>query len=358
MGALCSGSLTPDEKEAHKMNKLIEQGLIKDRQRLREETKLLLLGSGESGKSTIFKQMKIISLMKGFTKEELENYKIAIIDNAVSQMKILIEAANAKKRSFDSDKNLATAQRIDSMMIDSGGWDLLLAEDITALWNDSTIRAVHEERDPLYQLAESAPYFFENISRFVQRDFVPTFKDVLLCRVKTSGIEEATFDFEDISFKMLDVGGQRSERRKWIHCFEGVTAIIFCVAMSEYDQTLREDPTKNRMEESLALWDEISNSQWFAKTAFILFLNKLDLFKAKIRKVDMKVTFPDYTGGCKKKNGKAYVKKIFLQKVHEKEQSEIFPHFTVAVDTNNVSKIFKGVRTTILKGILGDTFTF
>mgnify|MGYP001039027758 CR=1 FL=1 len=50
------------------------------------------------------------------------------------------------------------------------------------------------------------------------------------------------------------------------------------------------------MEESLALWEEISNSQWFAKTAFILFLNKLDLFKAKIRKVDMKVTFPDYTG--------------------------------------------------------------
>lgn len=118
----------------------------------------------------------------------------------------------------------------------------------------------------------------------------------------------------------MQPSGQRSERRKWIHCFEGVTAIIFCVAMSEYDQTLREDPTKviwmlwcatpsqhtslshphtqNRMEESLALWEEISNSQWFAKTAFILFLNKLDLFKAKIKKVDMKVTFPDYTGIC------------------------------------------------------------
>jgi len=41
--------------------------------------------------------------------------------------------------------------------------------------------------------------------------------------------------------RMFDVGGQRSERKKWIHCFEGVTAIIFIVAMSEYDLMLAED---------------------------------------------------------------------------------------------------------------------
>lgn len=41
--------------------------------------------------------------------------------------------------------------------------------------------------------------------------------------------------------RMFDVGGQRSERKKWIHCFEGVTAIIFCVALSDYDLVLAED---------------------------------------------------------------------------------------------------------------------
>lgn len=40
--------------------------------------------------------------------------------------------------------------------------------------------------------------------------------------------------------RMVDVGGQRSERRKWIHCFENVTSIIFLVALSEYDQILFE----------------------------------------------------------------------------------------------------------------------
>ena len=48
---------------------------------------------------------------------------------------------------------------------------------------------------------------------------------------------------------MFDVGGQRSERKKWIHCFEGVTAIIFCVALSDYDLVLAEDEEMVRYEE-------------------------------------------------------------------------------------------------------------
>jgi guanine nucleotide-binding protein subunit alpha len=40
---------------------------------------------------------------------------------------------------------------------------------------------------------------------------------------------------------MFDVGGQRSERKKWIHCFEAVNSIMFCVSLSEYDQVLLEE---------------------------------------------------------------------------------------------------------------------
>lgn len=47
-------------------------------------------------------------------------------------------------------------------------------------------------------------------------------------------------------FRMVDVGGQRSERRKWIHCFENVTSIMFLVALSEYDQVLVESDNEVR----------------------------------------------------------------------------------------------------------------
>jgi len=95
---------------------------------------------------------------------------------------------------------------------------------------------------------------------------------------------------------MFDVGGQRSERKKWIHCFENVTAIVFLVAISEYDQVLVEDETVNRMQEALTLFDSICNSRWFVKTSIILFLNKIDLFKEKLTKSPMGKYFPDYNG--------------------------------------------------------------
>lgn len=119
---------------------------------------------------------------------------------------------------------------------------------------------------------------------------------------------------------MFDVGGQRSERKKWIHCFENVTSIIFCVALSEYDQVLLEeskqvnfffffplwrligrcniaDSIKNRMMESLVLFDSVVNSRWFKRTSIVLFLNKVDLFRQKLPRSPLNNYFPDYSGG-------------------------------------------------------------
>jgi GTPase SAR1 family protein len=81
---------------------------------------------------------------------------------------------------------------------------------------------------------------------------------------------------------MVDVGGQRNERRKWIHCFEDVTAIIFVAALSEYDQVLEEDNETNRMVESLKLFEDTINNDWFNRKPIILFLNKVDIFEKKL----------------------------------------------------------------------------
>ena len=112
------------------------------------------------------------------------------------------------------------------------------------------------------------------------------------------------------------MGGQRSERRKWIHCFENVTSIIFLVALSEYDQILFEsdnevrnttsDPEiiltstcfQNRMEESKALFKTIITYPWFQHSSVILFLNKKDLLEDKIMYSHLQDYFPEYDGEC------------------------------------------------------------
>jgi guanine nucleotide-binding protein G(i) subunit alpha len=95
---------------------------------------------------------------------------------------------------------------------------------------------------------------------------------------------------------MVDVGGQRNERRKWIHVFDSVTAIIYVTSLSEYDMVLEEDETMNRMRESMLLFDEICNCRYFKDTSIIIFFNKSDIFADKIKTTDLAVCFPDYTG--------------------------------------------------------------
>lgn len=108
--------------------------------------------------------------------------------------------------------------------------------------------------------------FFNEVLRIGGPKYLPTETDVLRARAKTVGIKETRFNMGQLSWvlvaathfdtshphpriHMFDVGGQRSERRKWIHCFESVTSIIFCTALSEYDQVLLEE--KNQVHLSL-----------------------------------------------------------------------------------------------------------
>src|ERR1700759_3589679 len=83
--------------------------------------------------------------------------------------------------------------------------------------------------------------FFVDLDRLFIKEFIPTDQDVLRARLRTTGITETVFDLGSLQYRMFDVGGQRSERKKWIHCFENVNALMFLVAISGYDQCLAED---------------------------------------------------------------------------------------------------------------------
>ncbi|KAI2659072.1 Guanine nucleotide-binding protein G(i) subunit alpha-2 [Labeo rohita] len=196
------------------------------------------------------------------------------------------------------------------------------------------------------------------MDRIGKADYIPTQQDVLRTRVKTTGIVETHFTFKDLHFKMFDVGGQRSERKKWIHCFEGVTAIIFCVAMSAYDLVLAEDEEMNRMHESMKLFDSICNNKWFTETSIILFLNKKDLFEQKITRSPLSICFPEYAGDNNYDEAAEYIRTKFEDLNKKKETKEIYPHFTCATDTKNVQFVFDAVTDVIIKNNLKDCGLF
>lgn len=185
--------------------------------------------------------------------------------------------------------------------------------------------------------------YFDNIVRIAAPDYMPNDQDVLRSRVKTTGITETTFIIGDLTYRMFDVGGQRSERKKWIHCFENVTTILFLVAISEYDQLLFEDETVNRMQEALTLFDSICNSRWFIKTSIILFLNKIDRFKEKLPVSPMKNYFPDYEGGDDYAAACDYILNRFVS-LNQHETKQIYTHFTCATDTTQIRFVMAAVN--------------
>lgn len=84
-------------------------------------------------------------------------------------------------------------------------------------------------------------YYFSDIDRLFEPQYQPHEQDIVQCRARTIGITETTFQLKDHEMLMVDVGGQKSERRKWIHCFQDVTSILFLVSLSGFDQCLVED---------------------------------------------------------------------------------------------------------------------
>ena len=85
--------------------------------------------------------------------------------------------------------------------------------------------------------------YYNSIDRLFAPGYLPTDQDVLRSRLRTTGITETLFELGQLNYQMFDVGGQRSERKKWVHCFEGVHCLMFVAALSGYDQCLVEDKT-------------------------------------------------------------------------------------------------------------------
>ncbi|ETE70440.1 Guanine nucleotide-binding protein G(z) subunit alpha, partial [Ophiophagus hannah] len=363
-----------EEKEAARRSRRIDRHLRSESQRQRREIKLLLLGTSNSGKSTIVKQMKIIH-SGGFNLEACKEYKPLIIYNAIDSLTRIIRALASLKIEFHNPDRAYDAVQLFALTGPAESKGEITPELLGVmkrLWADPGVQECFR-RSNEYHLEDNAAYYLNDLDRIAALDYIPTVEDILRSRDMTTGIVENKFTFKELTFKMVDVGGQRSERKKWIHCFEGVTAIIFCVELSGYDLKLYEDNQtdaddksmlcsgclmflhpfpQSRMAESLRLFDSICNNNWFINTSLILFLNKKDLLAEKIRRIPLTVCFPEYKGQNTYEEAAVYIQRQFEDLNRNKETKEIYSHFTCATDTSNIQFVFDAVTDVIIQNNL------
>ncbi|XP_065167342.1 guanine nucleotide-binding protein G(s) subunit alpha [Atheta coriaria] len=351
-----------DSREKKRISDRINKQLKMDKQVYRATHRLLLLGAGESGKSTIVKQMRILHV-HGFSDSEkwrkIEDIKknirdaIITISGAMSTLSPPVQLEHPENQTrVDWIQDCATGPDFD--------YPPEFYDHTEALWKDKGIQATFE-RSNEYQLIDCAKYFLDRVDIIKQPDYKPSEQDILRCRVLTSGIFETRFQVDKINFHMFDVGGQRDERRKWIQCFNDVTAIIFVTACSSYNMVLREDPSQNRLRESLELFKSIWNNRWLRTISVILFLNKQDLLAEKIKagKSKLEDYFSDFQayqipGDAPNDanedplvvKAKYFIRDEFLRISTASGEGKhyCYPHFTCAVDTENIKRVFNDCR--------------
>ncbi|KAJ6477821.1 guanine nucleotide-binding protein alpha subunit [Mycena vitilis] len=159
-------------------------------------------------------------------------------------------------------------------------------DDIIALWADPDVRALLHTTG--MRVEDTPGFFLSDTARITSRDYVPSDTDVVRARLRTLGVQEWRIMLEQNNsfgseWVIYDVGGSRSMRHAWLPYFDAIDAIIFLAPISCFDERLAEDPTVNRLEDTLHLWRAIVSSPLLKKTTLVVFLNKCDLLKRKLQ---------------------------------------------------------------------------
>lgn len=430
MGCVASKEQSSDAalSQARLTDRYISQALAQS-QKHKKQSKILLLGTGESGKSTVLKQLRILH-RNGFSQAEKQHYsQIIWLDTVHCMAKLVVEARRKRiglacdganlelrkardvllqyqKQLLDDpdyqkvgseylEKYLASLEyvreqkstgEVEEFDYENTEFDentiatdstspvleghisgfiskttvastisrLEAAQAIGKLWSlDPGIKQIYARRNE-FQMESNADYFFEDVGRVSEDGYLASNNDILKARIKTTGITETSFRIQGQDFKILDAGGQRSERRKWLRSFEDVTAILFVLAVSEYDQVLYEDSKVNRMQEAMVLFKALVNSKWFHDTPFILFLNKTDTFSQKIQSSSIRSHLPDYTGReGNYQDGMEYIENTFRS--FNKTKKPIYMHRTCATDTDSMKFVLAAVTDLFIRDNLRAT---
>jgi len=331
-----SGPIAPpeDKNEVKKEEKMI---------------RLLLLGAGDVGKSTFMRQIRYL-YGKPLEPAELTKFSSILPDNCLSSMKSLLHGAITHE--FKIPKKL---KKNIQAIIDATQLDAAAATSIAAVWCEDAMKELYEKRSELrIQVSSCADYYFDNAERFASDTFVASKEDVFRCKLKTTGTQELKFEIDGGLFSITDVGGQRSERRKWLYVFSGVRAVIFFAALDEYDLFLEEDEQANRFNESVELFRLISSTEFLKNSSWILFMNKSDILKEKLKRYPINKFFHDVD----EKDGKDfdyvvnYLRTKFVKSW--KGQTELFHFVTCNIDTDITQKTFKSVHAMLVQDALKD----
>ncbi|XP_064105886.1 guanine nucleotide-binding protein G(s) subunit alpha-like [Macrobrachium nipponense] len=368
-------------------SKEIEKQISNWSKEYKKAIKILLLGAGESGKTTIIKQMKIIHI-SGFSSEEKKEKADDIRSNVLEAITTLIKNMARMNIQLGLAENEESANFIRSINKEDFTFSQEFYSHVEKLWRDRGVQEVYSRHNE-FQLIDCSKYFLDKVEVVRLPDYEPSIQDILHSRRRTTDIQKIEFEVKvprkygggSLNFWVFDVGGQRGERKKWIQVFDGIQAVLFLVASSCFDSVIEEDEETNRLQESINIFKSVWASRFLKDSGFIVFLNKQDILREKIVHQQKSIAkyFPEYddykldsrdrvpTEDEEYLRTRCFIRDKFMdiasqpvqwegKKVtpgmpalpNDKKKGECYCHFTTATDTNNVKLVFDDVHNMII----------
>ncbi|VDN56137.1 unnamed protein product, partial [Dracunculus medinensis] len=232
-------------------------------------------GAAESGKSTVFEQIRNF-YNQDYTEFEFLHRKTFIFENIFASMRAILDFMKSEDVQFANSHNqvISFIKPFPLIYLSFSSDQLRALKD---LWNDEAVQKVYERRAE-FNLNDSTKYFFDSLDRINSSDFVPTPRDLIMAYCPTTGIQSISFAID---------------RKKWNTTYDDVRAVLFCIAVSEYDQTMTEDGVTNRLHDALSLLEHTCAEPKLQSALFFIFLNEIDVLAEKLTKVPLKQCLPD-----------------------------------------------------------------
>ncbi|XXQ39000.1 G-protein alpha subunit [Plasmodiophora brassicae] len=370
----------------------VDEQIAAERAKAEKQRLIVLLGCGESGKSTLFKTLKqihhiahsphdrhvwresIMAMLANDTMTIVRGAALPSVAAAITgsadqplvwsdKVSAILQGASLStllaRKPFPPEGDASSSANVDPVAPDGQLWADAL-DVIRLIWNDPLTAKLLEVRH-LMQLGDHCEYFFGQLDTIAKPGWEPTDDDIVRARIKTTGIIEQEIEFDGNVLRMVDVGGQRSERKKWLHNdrpisqFEKASVVIFVVSLAEYDVMCYEDNNVPRWLESFRVFQDICRSPALRNARIVIFFNKMDLLEKKLAARPFSKYVTDYIG-----NGSADSVCRFMAAKYTNAGQACFAelgdapgkrtlstYFTTAISGDDVQKVFESVRDTV-----------
>eukprot|EP00475_Leptophrys_vorax_P027157 TRINITY_DN3870_c0_g1_i5.p1 TRINITY_DN3870_c0_g1~~TRINITY_DN3870_c0_g1_i5.p1 ORF type:complete len:410 (-),score=81.73 TRINITY_DN3870_c0_g1_i5:95-1324(-) len=260
-----------------------------------EYKKTLCLGAGEQGKRVFF--LSCLNYFEGINEKSRLEYAHSIIQYILYSFETLAHIINnshhlASKLSESSQAfpPIALQAARDHDQHDVNPSEEYFRKALEFTQDPAFKEIIRFENFRSFQVLESfwydvVPILHKYAPLFTgSSTYIPDVQDVLFTRIRTTGIIEAKFQVDsDVRSLLVLVGGQRNERKKWIHSLDGIDCLLFFLSLVDYDKNLFEDNSFNRMEENLILFHDMAGSRFVSHLPCInVILSRHDTLQQKL----------------------------------------------------------------------------